>query len=59
VLNIRNENFELGVLQTKSAQLKKSQLKLKVIETNRPDLSLLMPLARHLYGTLLVEQTED
>lgn len=52
-------NDKLCDLQTKAGQLKRLQHKFTVIETNRLDSSLLMPLAQHLYFAFLVQKTED
>ena len=59
MLNSPNKAEVFSNSQTKSMKVLKQGNKFLVTETNLPDKSLLMPLARHLYCVLLEQQTED
>ena len=59
MLNININNIESSKQRTKSAKVVKHHPIFSVLETNRPDVSLLLPLARHLYSVLDVQRTED
>lgn len=59
LLNCPSKAVVFSNSQAKSKKVLKHLNQFLVTETNLPDNTLLMPLARHLYGAILVQQTED